>query len=173
MSKPNSAMPDLKPIEEWKIPPKARKKMEVVQSPPKSPKSPKKSKRVFPEPEKTQSPVLSPKELLLRMEIPFIGAQLLPFGHIKLRHFTVVFFPLFCLMQQNHYWPFEPPYLRNLLFDFKTFLQGLSLGTYLTMQKHFEIQQGVPEIWGFKRLEMILLHETKKRKKTTVLGFLC
>ena len=33
------------------------------------------------------------------------------------------------------------------------------------MQKNFEIEQGVPEIWGFKGLEMILLRETKKRKK--------
>ena len=33
------------------------------------------------------------------------------------------------------------------------------------MQKIFEIEQGVPEIWGFKGLEMILLRETKKRKK--------
>ena len=33
------------------------------------------------------------------------------------------------------------------------------------MQKSFEIEQGVPEIWGFKGLEMILLYETKKRKK--------
>ena len=33
------------------------------------------------------------------------------------------------------------------------------------MQKSFEIEQEVPEIWGFKRLEMILLRETKKRKK--------
>ena len=33
------------------------------------------------------------------------------------------------------------------------------------MQKNFEIVQGVPEIWGFKRLEMILLHETKKEEK--------
>ena len=32
------------------------------------------------------------------------------------------------------------------------------------MQKNFEIEQGVPEIWGFKWLELILLHETKKRK---------
>ena len=32
------------------------------------------------------------------------------------------------------------------------------------MQKCFEIEQGVPEIWGFKRFEMILLGETKKRK---------
>ena len=36
------------------------------------------------------------------------------------------------------------------------------------MQKHFEIEQGVPEIWGFKRLKMILVHETKKGKNTTV-----
>ena len=33
------------------------------------------------------------------------------------------------------------------------------------MQKRFESEQGVPEIWGFKGLEMILLRETKKRKK--------
>ena len=33
------------------------------------------------------------------------------------------------------------------------------------MQKSFEIKQGVREIWGFKRLQRILLHETKKRKK--------
>ena len=33
------------------------------------------------------------------------------------------------------------------------------------MQKSFEIEQGVPEIWGFKGLEIILLRETKKRKK--------
>ena len=32
------------------------------------------------------------------------------------------------------------------------------------MQKSFEIEQGVPEIWGFKRLEMILLCETKRGK---------
>ena len=38
------------------------------------------------------------------------------------------------------------------------------------MQKSFEIEQGVPEIWGFKGLEMILLHETKKRKNTTERG---
>ena len=44
---------------------------------------------------------------------------------------TVVFFPLFCLTQQNHFWPFEPPYLRNPLFDFKIFLHGLSLAIYL------------------------------------------
>ena len=30
------------------------------------------------------------------------------------------------------------------------------------MQNIFEIEQGVPEIWGFKWLEMILLRETKK-----------
>ena len=35
------------------------------------------------------------------------------------------------------------------------------------MQKSFEIEQGVPEIWGFKGLEMILLREAKKRKNTT------
>ena len=33
------------------------------------------------------------------------------------------------------------------------------------MQKILKIEQGVPEIWGFKWLEMILLRETKKRKK--------
>ena len=33
------------------------------------------------------------------------------------------------------------------------------------MQKNFEIEQGVLEIWGFKGSEMILLRETKKRKK--------
>ena len=33
------------------------------------------------------------------------------------------------------------------------------------MPKNFEIGQGVPEIWEFKGLEMILLRETKKRKK--------
>ena len=33
------------------------------------------------------------------------------------------------------------------------------------MQKSFEIEQGIPEIWGFKGLEMILLHETKKEEK--------
>ena len=33
------------------------------------------------------------------------------------------------------------------------------------MQKIFEIEQGVPEIWVFKGLEMILLRETKKKKK--------
>ena len=33
------------------------------------------------------------------------------------------------------------------------------------MQKYFEIEQGVSEIWGFKGLEMILLRETKKRGK--------
>ena len=33
------------------------------------------------------------------------------------------------------------------------------------MQKKFEIEQGVPEIWGCKRLEMLLLRETKERKK--------
>ena len=33
------------------------------------------------------------------------------------------------------------------------------------MQKIFEIEQGVPEIWGFKWSEMILLRETKTRKK--------
>ena len=33
------------------------------------------------------------------------------------------------------------------------------------MQKNFEIEQELPEIWGFKGLEMILLRETKKRKK--------
>ena len=33
------------------------------------------------------------------------------------------------------------------------------------MQKKFEIEQGVPEIQGFKRLEIILLRETKKKKK--------
>ena len=32
------------------------------------------------------------------------------------------------------------------------------------MQKKFEIEQGVPEIWGLKWSEMILLRETKKRK---------
>ena len=36
------------------------------------------------------------------------------------------------------------------------------------MQKMFEIEQGVPEIWGFKGLEMILLRETKKGENTTV-----
>ena len=36
------------------------------------------------------------------------------------------------------------------------------------MQKSFEIEQGVPEIWGFKGLEMILLRETKTGKNTTV-----
>ena len=38
------------------------------------------------------------------------------------------------------------------------------------MQKSFEIGQGVPEIWRFKELEMILLRETKNRKNTTVIG---
>ena len=38
------------------------------------------------------------------------------------------------------------------------------------MQKKFEIEQGVLEIWGFKGLGMILLHETKKWKNTTVRG---
>ena len=33
------------------------------------------------------------------------------------------------------------------------------------MQKIFEIKQDVPEIWGFKLSGIILLHETKKRKK--------
>ena len=33
------------------------------------------------------------------------------------------------------------------------------------MQKSFEIEQGGPEIWGFKGLGMILLRETKKRGK--------
>ena len=33
------------------------------------------------------------------------------------------------------------------------------------MQKFVEIEQEVLEIWGFKVSEMILLHETKKRKK--------
>ena len=33
------------------------------------------------------------------------------------------------------------------------------------MQNIFEIEQGVPEIWGFKGLEMILLRGTKKRGK--------
>ena len=33
------------------------------------------------------------------------------------------------------------------------------------MQKSFGIEQGVPEIWEFKVLGMILLRETKKRKK--------
>ena len=33
------------------------------------------------------------------------------------------------------------------------------------MQKNFEIEQGVPEIWGFKGLEIILLCETKKEEK--------
>ena len=33
------------------------------------------------------------------------------------------------------------------------------------MQKSFEIEQGVPEIWGFKRFEIILLRETKKEEK--------
>ena len=33
------------------------------------------------------------------------------------------------------------------------------------MQKSFEIEQGIPEIWGFKGLEMILLRETKKEEK--------
>ena len=36
-------------------------------------------------------------------------------------------FPLFL----SHEAEFEPPYLRNPLFDFKKFLQGLSLGIYL------------------------------------------
>ena len=36
------------------------------------------------------------------------------------------------------------------------------------MQKKFEIEQGVPEIWGLKWSEMILLRETKKGKNTTV-----
>ena len=38
------------------------------------------------------------------------------------------------------------------------------------MQKIFEIEQGVPEIWGFKRLEIILLRETKKRGKIPLWG---
>ena len=33
------------------------------------------------------------------------------------------------------------------------------------MQKSFEIEQEVPEIWGFKGFEMILLRETKKEEK--------
>ena len=33
------------------------------------------------------------------------------------------------------------------------------------MQKKFEIEQGVPEKWEFKGSEIILLCETKKRKK--------
>ena len=35
------------------------------------------------------------------------------------------------------------------------------------MQKNFEIEREVPEIWGFnsKGLEIILLHETKKEEK--------
>ena len=33
------------------------------------------------------------------------------------------------------------------------------------MQNSFEIEQGVPEIWGFKWSEMILLRETKKKEK--------
>ena len=33
------------------------------------------------------------------------------------------------------------------------------------MQKNFKIEQGVPEIWGFKGSEIILLHETKKEGK--------
>ena len=33
------------------------------------------------------------------------------------------------------------------------------------MQKKFELEQGIPEIWGFKKSEMILLRETKKRNK--------
>ena len=36
------------------------------------------------------------------------------------------------------------------------------------MQKNFEIEQGVPEIWGFKWLEMILLLRQKGGKNTTV-----
>ena len=35
------------------------------------------------------------------------------------------------------------------------------------MQKNFEIEQGVPKIWEFKGLEMILLRETKRGKNTT------
>ena len=38
------------------------------------------------------------------------------------------------------------------------------------MQKKIEIEQGVPEIWGLKGSEMILLRETEKRKNTTVHG---
>ena len=38
------------------------------------------------------------------------------------------------------------------------------------MQKCFEIEQGVSEKRGFKWLEMILLHETKKRKKILMWG---
>ena len=33
------------------------------------------------------------------------------------------------------------------------------------MQRNFEIEQGVPEIWGFKWSEMILLREKKRGKK--------
>ena len=32
------------------------------------------------------------------------------------------------------------------------------------MQKKIEIEQGVPEIWGFKWSEMILLRETIKSR---------
>ena len=32
-------------------------------------------------------------------------------------------------------------------------------------KKKFEIEQGSPEIWGFKGLEIIQPHETKKRTK--------
>ena len=44
---------------------------------------------------------------------------------------------------------------------------GYLLGIYLRMQKMFKIEQGVPEIWGFKGLEIILLRETKKGENTT------
>ena len=37
------------------------------------------------------------------------------------------------------------------------------------MQNIFDIEQGVPEIRGFKWLEMILLRETKKREKIPLL----
>ena len=40
------------------------------------------------------------------------------------------------------------------------------------MHKNFEIEQGVPEIWGFKWLEMILLREKKRGKNTTALCLL-
>ena len=39
------------------------------------------------------------------------------------------------------------------------------------MQKNFEIEQEVPEMWGFKGLEMILPRETKKEEKIPLCPF--
>ena len=53
---------------------------------------------------------------------------------VSLLH-CVIMVSLFHCGMWFHFWPFEPPYLWNPLFDFKTFLHGLSLGIYLKVSQ--------------------------------------